>query len=248
MSTPTETTRIAAGAASPAGGVRVSAAGGAFRVMTLRSSAWAARVALVPDRALLLAGDRVRIEVAVEAGTRLELVETAGTVAYDMRGGGAAWDVDVTVADGATLVWEGLPLVVAAGANVSRSTTVALRGDAAFRQRETVVLGRYGEPPGSLSAVTRITRDAHPLLVEELDGRHLAPYRVLDSVLRFGPDDSTDVVPSGGVRLVLESGDVVWRSLTGQAHESASALEPVWRAVTGGTDPERTVRWTGATC
>ena len=47
------------------------------------------RVALIAASALLLAGDHVRIEVVVAGTVRLEIVETAGTVAYAMRGGSA---------------------------------------------------------------------------------------------------------------------------------------------------------------
>ncbi len=47
------------------------------------------RVALVAATALLLAGDEVEVEVVVGEGLRLEVVETAGTVAYAMRGGSA---------------------------------------------------------------------------------------------------------------------------------------------------------------
>ena len=74
------------------------------------------RLALVATQALLLAGDHVRIEVVVHGPVQLDLVETAGTVAYDMRGGSASWEVDVVLRNGARLTWDGEPFVVAAGA------------------------------------------------------------------------------------------------------------------------------------
>ena len=53
-----------------------------------RSAPDRARVALVPEQAVLLAGDHVTVSVRVGAGAALEIVEPGGTVAYAMRGGG----------------------------------------------------------------------------------------------------------------------------------------------------------------
>lgn len=226
-----EVTRLAVETRGP--GVRVRSGGGAFRAVTLTRSSHHARVALVPDRALLLAGDRVRVEVTVGPGVSIELVETTGTVAYDMRGSRAAWDVDVQVADGGTCRWEGLPFVVAGGAVVERTLTVALQGDATFTQRETLVLGRHREPPGRLRNLTRITRDGSPILVEELDGRSLSPHRVMDGVLCIGtPPTITPVSPPAAVRMELADGSSCWRSLSQEAHRTAAVLDPVWAAVT----------------
>ena len=114
------------------------------------------RVSLVPDGALLLAGDRVRIEVRVDDGASLDLVEPGGTVAYDMRGGRAEWEVDIELGDQASLTWAGQPLIVAAGADVGRATTIQIGSDARLALRETVVLGRYGEvPDGRIKLTTR---------------------------------------------------------------------------------------------
>lgn len=85
-SAPVEVTRLAL-LATPGGGCRLSGGGGVFRAVLQRRSGASARVALVPERALLLSGDAVALHVVVDPGLRLELVETGGTVAYDMRGG-----------------------------------------------------------------------------------------------------------------------------------------------------------------
>ena len=79
------------------------------------------RVALVPEQAVLLAGDHVTVSVRVPAGRVLDIVEPGGTVAYAMRGGQARWDVTVEIEEGAGLVWHGQPFVVAAGADVRRT-------------------------------------------------------------------------------------------------------------------------------
>src|SRR4029453_11646720 len=65
------------------------------------------RIALVAAGALLLAGGEVRIEGAAEGPVRVEIIETAGTVAYGMRGATARWDVDIQLTDQASLPWYG---------------------------------------------------------------------------------------------------------------------------------------------
>lgn len=140
----------------------------------VRSADRTVRVALVAGQALLLAGDRVRIEVIVSGPVRLEILEPAGTVAYDMRGTPvprASWDVDVLASDGARVVWFGEPFVVADGADVIRTTTVEVDATSVVALRETVVLGRTGENGGRLLTRTRVTRSGIPALVEDLDLR-----------------------------------------------------------------------------
>ena len=127
------------------------------------------RLALVAAQALLLAGDHVRIELRVQGLVDVEIVETAGTVAYDMRGGAARWDIDVELLDGATLTWRGQPFVVSAGADVRRVTALDLGEGCRSKLHETIVLGRAGEEGGSVVARTHIDLAGEPLLVEELD-------------------------------------------------------------------------------
>jgi urease accessory protein len=160
------------------------------------------RVALVATGALLLAGDHVRIEVVVGAGVDLELVEIAGTVAYDMRGGSARWDVEIRVEDGALLIWPGLPFVIADGADVERATGVTLEGTGRAILRETFVFGRSGEGGGDLRALTTSTHDGHPLLVEDLDLRRT--HRMEPAVM--GYDRCLDAVTALGSRLADHPG------------------------------------------
>jgi urease accessory protein len=174
------------------------------------------RVALVPEQAVLLAGDHVTVSVRVPAGRSLEIVEPGGTVAYAMRGRRARWDVSVDVEPGGRLAWHGEPFVVAEGADVDRSLAVDLGSGAALVLRETLVLGRSGEAPGLLRVATSVLRDGLPLVVEELDSATgLGPHRVLDQVLRVGAE-----VQPGEHSLLLESGDVLDRWLGGSAHAS----------------------------
>jgi urease accessory protein len=181
------------------------------------------RVALVPEQAVLLAGDRVTVAVRVGAGQRLEIVEPGGTVAYAMRGGQARWDVRVVVEEGGSLVWHGEPFVVAQGADVLRSTTVDLAPGACLQLRETLVLGRSGEGPGRLVSRTDVHRDGVPVLVEELDSSlGLGRHRVLDQLLEVGGPDRLD--QRGPGVLLLASGDRLHRWLGAETH--ASPISP----------------------
>jgi urease accessory protein len=182
------------------------------------------RIALVATVALLLAGDDVRIEVVVGSGIDLEIVEIAGTVAYDMRGGSADWHVDVRVADGGLLVWSGLPFVVADGADVSRSMTLALEGTAQAVLRETYVFGRTGETGGDLRTSTVAVRDGRPLLVEDLDLRRasrpepaiMGAARCFDALTVLGC--RIEAGPAGTLQLLGEGS--VARRLVGSLHSS----------------------------
>ncbi|GGR63188.1 urease accessory protein [Nocardioides luteus] len=223
-------TRVRVGAVS-SGRVRVEtemegpATAPALRPMLLASDATSARVSLVPDGAMLLAGDRVAVEVEVGEGACLTLVEPAGTVAYDMDGGQACWSVAITLAAGATLLWAGEPFVVSAGADVIRSTAVTLGAGARLALRETLVLGRHGERPGRTSTSwSALDHEGRPLLVEslDLDEASLVPgilgdHRVLGAVTTFGLDLPPDLCRQG--RLDLERGGTLWRHLAAEAHE-----------------------------
>lgn len=174
------------------------------------------RMALVPEQAVLLADDHVTVSVRVAAGGSLEIVEPGGTVAYAMRGGAARWDVEVVVEDGGRLVWHGQPFVVAEGADVTRSLTVALGAEVALSLRETLVLGRTDEGPGRLVTRTEVRRSGVPVLVEVLDSAvGLGGRRVVDQLLHLGAEacDAEDV-------MVLESGGHLHRWLGQASHAS----------------------------
>ena len=215
------------------GRARCSVRTGLLSPRLLSADASGARVALVATGALLIAGDRVCIDVHVGAGAWLEVVETSGTVAYDARGGSAAWDVSIRVDEGGTLVWQGLPFVVSAGADVSRSTTASLARDAALLLRETLVLGRTGEVGGDLRSTTRCVLDGRPAFVEDLrlDASRTAPgilggARVLDSVLCVGTRPPAGHISAGQVHLDLDAPGAVLRSLGQDAH--AGSLDAHW--------------------
>ncbi len=185
------------------------------------------RIALVATQALLLAGDAVGVDVEVGDGIRLEVVETAGTVAYDMRGARAGWQVELRVAAGASLVWSGLPFVVADGADVERHTQVTLEPGARVLLRETLVLGRTGERGGRLLSSLTARLAGRALLAEELV---LDPASRRDPAL-LGGARVVDVLTALGHRLTdpaalqLEGEGSVLRWLGAATH--ASTLRPV---------------------
>ncbi|WP_370289137.1 urease accessory protein UreD [Nocardioides sp.] len=219
-----------------------------LRAMVLEHTADAARLALLPDGALLLAGDAIEVDVHVGAGLRLDLIEPAGTVAFDMRGARARWDVRVVLEAGAVLTWAGEPFVVAAGAEVERDISVQCGLGARVAMRETLVLGRFGEGPGRLRQHTRVVDDDGPVLVEDLvlDAASaplvLGGHRVLTSVLAGAVAVAVDETETGGAgdpdRLELDvQGWTLWRRLGQEAH--AAALPEPWRLVVeavGGVD------------
>ncbi len=202
-----------------------------LRPMVLHHDVDAARVSLVPEGALVLAGDAIEIDVTVDAGARLDIVEPGGTVAFDMRGGRARWDVRVRLGRDAVLTWAGEPFVVAAGAEVTRRLDVGLAAGAAFALRETLVLGRFAECPGGLRLCTAISVEGAPALVEDLPlDATTAPgllggHRVMSSVVLLGRQLSPTADPTPD-RYDLDAGGHLWRRLGAQAHEAA--LPEAW--------------------
>ncbi len=198
-----------------------------------------ARIGLVAVTALLLGGDAVEIEVRVGAGATLDIVEMAGTVAYNARGEGSSWSVRAEVAEGGSLRWHGEPFVVSAGANVLRRSSIRLAEGARAMLRETVVLGRSGEIGGSLTTRTRVELAGRPLLAEDLDladpvsrGRvgvlgvpQGPPHRVLDSVLLLGGRAPAEALT--GLRFDLDGPGTLAR-WTG-AELAASPIPGIWQ-------------------
>ena len=199
---------------------------GALAPRVLTAGPTSARVALVGTRALLLGGDDVRLDVAVEEGCLLELVEVAGTVAYDGRGAPASWTVRVRLAAGARLVWHGEPFVVSAGADVTRRLDVDLAPGAVACLRETLVLGRAGEEGGRVLSGTRARLAGAALLADDLDLRSadvrrspavLGASRCVDSLLLLGARRQE----AGSLQ--LDGPGTVLRWLGRRAHESPLA-------------------------
>jgi urease accessory protein len=209
-----------------------------IRPMLLSSTTEGASISLVPEGALLLAGDAVRIYVSVGAGARLELQEPGGTVAYAMSGARASWDVTITLGPASSLVWAGEPFVVADGAEVDRRTRVRLGWGAMLAIREALVLGRHGEAPGRVRQhFVAVGQNNVPVMADSLDigpesGRLLlGGARVVGSVLTLG-FRTPKVSRPGIAHLDLASVGTMSRALTDQVHQMG--LAATWDAARHG--------------
>jgi len=121
----------------------------------------------VPTRAGPLAGDSDSTRIVVGPGATLVVEPIAATLA--LPGPARTFlRLDVTLGEGARLVLDEGPLIVAAGADVERRCTIELDPGAVAAVRETVVLGRDGEEAGSLDSSLRATLDGQPLLYDGL--------------------------------------------------------------------------------
>lgn len=225
-------------AVDPAPGrARVTHTPGPVAARVQRVDAGGARVALVATTALLLGGDHVEFDVRVGPGGWLDIVETAGTVAYDTQGAASSWTVRAQVAAGGRLTWSGEPFVIADGADVRRTTDIELAAGATACLRETLVFGRVGEVGGALRASTRAWLAGAELLVEELDLADaalrtapglLGPNRVIDSVLLLGAPAPAGPELSAGTRYDLAGPGTLARVL--DADTDRSGLDAVWQA------------------
>jgi urease accessory protein len=208
---------------------------GHLGVRVLEAGPTHARVALLAEGALLLAGDDVSVGMRVGPSVRLDVVEPAGTVAFDMRGGSARWGGAVEVADGGQLAWRAEPFVVATGAVVDRDVTVTLDGTATVALRETLVLGRVRESGGVIRQRFRAHGATGPLLAEDLDIDGARPrvgvlgtHRVVDSVTVLGRPAPGIPIPESAHRLELDGPGTVLRYLGDDTH--TSPLEGFWAA------------------
>lgn len=123
----------------------------------------AVRACLLATQAGPLAGDHDRVRIAVGAGATLVVRPVAATLALP-GAGRTRLELDVAVGEGGRLVLEDAPLIVAGGADVVRTTTVALAAGAAAAVRDVVVLGRAGERGGRLDSALRVTDAAGVVL------------------------------------------------------------------------------------
>lgn len=188
--------------------------------------------AFVPTQAGPLAGDHDRVRIVVRAGATLIVEPVAATLALP----GAARTLlalEVDVETGGLLVLDEAPLIVAAGADVQRRCSLALEQGAVVLMRETVVLGRDGEAPGTLVAVLRATLGGRALLHDGLRLRDGDPYvalapghRVASTVSLLGlrPPAGT---PAG---MALEGPGAMLRASAASLAAVDSATAATWHA------------------
>lgn len=204
-------------------------------------------VALVAGRAMLLPGDDVRIDIRIDEGCELHLVDIGGLVVYGRPEGDdapARWQAVAELAPAARVTWEGLPTVVTEHGRLLRSTTLRMASGSSALLRETLVLGRTGESGGELRSEMDAEDERGPLLRETLEAQGTRPeagvlgrYRVMDSIVALGrrlEAEEDDAV----TRLELARGGTVLRDLCGAAHDSR--LGDLWRSMMRtADDPQR---------
>lgn len=191
------------GAGSP---VRLRTSSGLLAPRILRMTPTSAYVALIATNALLLAGDAVRLDIRIDEGLSLDLIDIAATVAYSGRGGTCSWSANLGVSEGASLTWLGEPFVVATDARAVRETHADVADGGSLVLRDTLVLGRHGERGGDLRAVTNLSYAGRPALVEEF---HLSPdddapgirggHRVIDQITTLGASTDASSGPPRGL-------------------------------------------------
>jgi urease accessory protein len=139
-------------------------------------------VHLVGSAAGPLGGDELTLTVRVGPGACLTLAGIAATIALPgPHGEKSRTTVHIELGDGASVSYLPEPTVVALGV------------DAHLRTRETVVLGRAGEPGGELTTALHVTRAGRPVLRQRLTVTTdvLLGRRVLATELSTGDDRET---------------------------------------------------------
>ncbi len=153
-----------------------------------------------------LPGDDLTLSLTVSPGARATLQAAGAQIAQGGVPGRPTARVryEMDVGAGAILDADPGALVVAVNADVEVGVRVDLAADAALTWRETVVLGRSGEPAGRVVLRWDVRRDGVPLLRQDLDladpalrgwiGMH-AGAKLLTTVLRVAPglDARTEV-------------------------------------------------------
>lgn len=196
---------------------------------------------VLPTQAGPLSGDHDRVRIVVGAEATLVVRPVAATLALPGMAR-TRLDLDIDLGPAARLVLEDPPLIVAAGADVERTMAVRLAAGAAAALRDTVVLGRSGEPGGRLVSTLRVIDDdgavtLHDMLVlDSATSRQdahvaLAPgHRAAGTLCLFGAAAQDEPY------VALARGGALRRATAGGLAELEAALARPWarwtRAVT----------------
>ncbi|MFD3512963.1 urease accessory protein UreD [Streptomyces sp. NPDC058657] len=158
--------------AAPGGRLPVLQSEGPFALRRTRADGGTpgtSRVTVVGAMSAPLGGDRLAIEAEVRDGARLTVDAAAATVALPGRlPVPASYDVRLTVGAHAELRWLPEQLISCRGSDLRMTTRVALDATARLVLREEQVLGRHGEPTGTLATRLTVHRGGRPLLDQEL--------------------------------------------------------------------------------
>lgn len=190
--------------------------GGSTRYRTLRSDPplllrpTPHALQLVGGAAGPLGGDRLAYEVRVGAGATLTVRSVAASMVLPGTDD-STLDIAVDVGDGAHLDWDPQPVISVVASRHVQRTRINLAPTATLRWSESLVLGRSGEEPGSLTSVLRVERAGTVLHHTELrigadapgwDGpAGLAGARAVVTELIVGPAAGADALPEAAPTL-----------------------------------------------
>ncbi|MEU3556733.1 urease accessory protein UreD, partial [Streptomyces fragilis] len=145
----------------------VLAGDGPLALRRTRGTGDEARVTVVGAMSGPLGGDRFLLEAEVAEGARLRVGSAAATLALPGQGGEPArYETRLRVGAGGALRWEPEPLISVRGSDLRVHTRADVAAGGRLLLREELVLGRHGEPPGTLAS--RLTlRVAGRLLLDQ---------------------------------------------------------------------------------
>lgn len=186
-------------------------------------------VHLVSSAAAPLGGDDLELTLVAGPGATLRLAGVAATLVLPgHKPGVSRLTVRVEAAARSTVEYHPEATVVTGRASHEAVFVASLASDARLLARELLVLGRDGEEPGRLGAITIVHRAGVPVLNQRLDVGALAASpavlagrRVLATSLRLGGDDGGDTVSlAWGARVPLAAGGSLATVL---AHDAITA-------------------------
>lgn len=203
-------------------------------------------VHLVSSVTAPLGGDDLELHVRVGPGAHLELRGVAATLALPgHRPGGSRAVVRAEVAAGGSLDYAPEPTVITRRACHEAVFRADLAPDARLRSREVLVLGRVGEPPGTLVSTLDVRRDG-PLLRQsthvgdpatDASPAGLAGMRVLGTeVLCWGEDVAEPVSHDWWSLVPLARGGSLATALAPDAVTAERALAEARREHPGSSD------------
>jgi urease accessory protein len=115
-----------------------------------------------------LGGDDVRLRVDVGHGARLRIRSATATIALpDRSGAPSRFRLAVRLGEGSRFDWQPEATVAAHRARHEVAIDLRMAASAAATLREIVVLGRVGEPPGTVRSRLDVEIDQRPLLRQE---------------------------------------------------------------------------------
>lgn len=184
----------------------------------------------------VFAGDRLRCEVAAEAGTRVHLTTQSATRLYRMEGGEAEQELRFTLGEGAYVEHIPEALIPQADARFVQRTVVDLGRDAAFVAMEMLAPGRLARRErfayDGVRLQTAVSRAGRELCVDTLSlepGRRppelpglLGAHDYLGSLLAVAPEHGADALGAELDAMLAGAEDV--RAAAGVLPDGAGVL------------------------